>query len=683
MQDITTFLNSGWDFVDEVLNGTSDYWQVSSGGYPLLRYLSGGSPTMPEGRGTAEQPYLIRDARDLGTVWFDPLAHYRLEASVDLSGITWSTPVIPWFGGTFDGNGHVIYGANKVLFEQLCSTASVFKLGLETVEAGGGGGILAGINYGDVSACYSRGGSGALVVYNHGRVSGCHRSGSVFGGGGLVHLNTGTVTASYSTGTVSGWEDVGGLVGVNSGSVTRCFSTGVVTGTRSVGGLVGSNVWYRGASVACGEVVDCYSTASVAGSERVGGLVGDNSLTSSIVRSYSRGAISGTSHVGGFVGYAEGSWATTEACFWDIETSGQTTSVGGTGKTTGEMQTASTFLAAGWNFVDERANGMEDVWWILESQDYPRLSWEGPWAYSPDPRNGEFDVVRNHPLTWLPAKGTLAHDVYFGEDEDTVVNATPESLGIYHGRQPVGIDTYDPGPLEWGTTYYWRIDEVNEADPNSPWKGNVWRFSTAEFLVVTVVDDFESYTDDTKAGQAIFQTWHDKLGYMSDPNDPNDQPSFPGNGTGALVGYMISPFAEQVIVHAGKQSMPMEYDNASEPWLSEADRTWPTMQDWTTDGADTLTLYFRGELSNASEQLYVGIEDSAGRIAVAVHPDAEAALATEWKKWHIALGEVQAAGVDVAAVKKMLIGVGDRQNPKPGGTGTIYIDDIRLTKRMP
>ena len=74
---------------------------------------------------------------------------------------------------------------------------------------------------------------------------------------------------------------------------------------------------------------------------------------------------------------------------------------------------------------------------------------------------------------------------------------------------------------------------------------------------------------------------------------------------------------------------------------------------------------------------------SLALIAAVVHPDAQAVLATEWQKWHTALGEVRAAGVDVAAVQKMVIGVGDRKNPKPGGTGRIYIDDIRLTKRMP
>jgi len=61
----------------------------------------------------------------------------------------------------------------------------------------------------------------------------------------------------------------------------------------------------------------------------------------------------------------------------DTQTSGQANSTGGTGKTTAEMQTATTFLEAGWDFVGETANGTEDIWWILEGQDYPRLWWEG------------------------------------------------------------------------------------------------------------------------------------------------------------------------------------------------------------------------------------------------------------------------------------------------------------------
>jgi hypothetical protein len=64
------------------------------------------------------------------------------------------------------------------------------------------------------------------------------------------------------------------------------------------------------------------------------------------------------------------------ACFWDVETSRQPDSDGGVPKTTAEMQTASTFLDAGWDFVGETKNGAEDVWWVLEGRDYPRLRWE-------------------------------------------------------------------------------------------------------------------------------------------------------------------------------------------------------------------------------------------------------------------------------------------------------------------
>ena len=89
--------------------------------------------------------------------------------------------------------------------------------------------------------------------------------------------------------------------------------------------------------------------------------------------------------------------------------------------------------------------------------------------------------------------------MYFGEDEEAVANATTESPGIYRGRQPAEATTYDAGILEWGKTYYWRIDEVNEADSNSPWKGEVWSFTTLDYIVLSVVDDFESYTDDVLA----------------------------------------------------------------------------------------------------------------------------------------------------------------------------------------
>jgi hypothetical protein len=126
----------------------------------------------------------------------------------------------------------------------------------------------------------------------------------------------------------------------------------------------------------------------------------------------------------------------------------------------------------------------------------------------------------------------------------------------------------------------------------------------------------------------------------------------------------------------------MDYNNVDGPYYSEAERTWETSQDWTVGEANTLTLYFRGKEDNYTEPLYVAIEDSAGQIAAVAHPDAAAVLATEWQRWDIGLTDLQVQGVDVTSVKKMYIGVGDRENPQPGGTGRIYIDDIMVTKRM-
>ena len=98
------------------------------------------------------------------------------------------------------------------------------------------------------------------------------------------------------------------------------------------------------------------------------------------------------------------------------------------------------------------------------------------------------------------------------------------------------------------------------------------------------MDDFESYNDNDNR---IYDTWIDGL----------------TNNTGSLVGYMQAPFAEQTIIHGGKQSMPLEYNNIKTPYYSEADRTWDTAQDWTGSGADTLVLYFQGRRHLVPEQV--------------------------------------------------------------------------------
>ena len=126
------------------------------------------------------------------------------------------------------------------------------------------------------------------------------------------------------------------MVGADHGNLTNCCSTVTVTGDNGVGCLVGWDY--------SGSVTRSYSTGMVIGNEGIGGLVGSGGIITS--------------------------------SFWDVETSGLSSSDGGIGRTTAEMQTGSTFLEAGWDFVGETENGTDDIWRILEGQDYPRLWWE-------------------------------------------------------------------------------------------------------------------------------------------------------------------------------------------------------------------------------------------------------------------------------------------------------------------
>ena len=269
-------------------------------------------------------------------------------------------------------------------------------------EAAGHVGSLVGlVSFGTITNCYVEGGSvsgddyvGGLVGWNHGNINNCYSTCNVSGDdviGGLVGHNDATITDCSAGGEVFGRNYVGGLAGRNSGTIKNSSATGIVTGeNRYHGGLIGNNsgplINCSAAGDVSGDVLvgglvgdsrdpisNCYATGDVFGTEFVGGLAGTNH--DSIINCYANGGVSGTTYVGGLVGYKIDD-ATVSTSFWNIETSGQTTSDGGMGKTTAEMQTADTFLDAGWDFVGETTNGTEDIWWIFEGQDYPRLWWE-------------------------------------------------------------------------------------------------------------------------------------------------------------------------------------------------------------------------------------------------------------------------------------------------------------------
>jgi hypothetical protein len=208
------------------------------------------------------------------------------------------------------------------------------------------------------------------------------------------------------------------------------------------------------------------------------------------------------------------------------------------------------------------------------------MPFEALWAYGPRPRNNDANTPQILELTWTAGVKATAHQVYFSEDKEAVDNGNQIA---YRGQQALDNTSFDPGTLEFGKTYYWRVDEISTTDPASPWQGAVWSFTTANFIVV---DDFESYVD-ADVGR-IFQTWIDGWGYTT------PEPGNSGNGTGATVGYIDPPFAEQTIVRSGRQSMPLAYNNADTPFYSETERTFDSPQNWTVNGMNTLSLKVYG-----------------------------------------------------------------------------------------
>ncbi|NLT75516.1 MAG: hypothetical protein GXX98_03245 [Planctomycetes bacterium] len=455
----------------------------------------------------------------------------------------------------------------------------------------------------------------------------------------------------------------------------------------------------------------------------------------------------------------------------------------------------------------------------------------------PEPADGAVELPPQIALSWRAGREAASHEVYLGTDPEALAPAAT-----------VDIPGFAPAGLQFGGSYYWQVVEVNEAETLSRWAGDVWSFSIQEYAVI---DDFEDYTDDLDTGQAIFDTWID--GWV--------------NNTGSIVGYIEAPFAERTIVHAGRQSMPLQYDNAGSPWYSEAARTWDTPQDWTGHGADALVVHVQGRApaffetadgqilmngigadiwdsadefrfayrslsgdgsivvrvesllesnawakagamiretlepgskhamvvvtpangvsfqrrpvanadsessdaaglavphwvkltrtgsvftaqrsadgvswidvpaiapvniampanvyiglaltshdpaiptgaefsdvtttgnvtgpwqlaeigvaqpqGNSADPLYLAIEDSAGRLQVVPHPDPIATARPGWRQWRIPLNEFQSAGVRTDSVRTMSIGVGNRQNPAPGGSGVVFIDTIGFGK---
>jgi hypothetical protein len=582
------------------------------------------------GGGTGEpgDPYLIYTAEQMNRIGarMDDLdKHFKLMADIDLSmyvGMAFRTigsRSSTAFRGVFDGNDkrirNLTYTSTKRdnvgLFGYIRGSEAEIR-NLELVNPNIDAGTKSYI--------------GSLVGYNEGTITNCYATGvSVSGGnriGGLIgHTRDGTITnCRVKGGSVSGDEEVGGLMGYNRANIENCYATCSVSGNTNIGGLVGHNEKI---------IKNCFATGGTTGNDRVGGLVGRNTWPAKITNCYSVGAVIGTTDVGGLVGFNDE--AVIKTSFWDAQTSGRSEMCGrqelgigcdnDNGKTTAQMQRKSTFLGAGWDFDGESENGSEGIWIICDGLDYPEFARQFV--------TGDFDGDN---------RVDLADFTFFAE------RWLSADRRFFWCR---GADLTGDGEVG--------VDDLREFADN-------WLAEGVPNLTGTVyltVDDFESYNDLDPAdpeSNRIFDAWLDGYNNRSE--------------NGAIVGHAYPPFAEQDVVHGGRQSMPYFYNALFK--FAKAELTLDPPQNWAETGAEVLSIWFRGDSSNAPVPMSVMLNGSS----TVYHDNPNATRIESWTEWII---DLQAfTGVDLAKVNSIAICFGEQSRTEPGGWGMMFFDDIRL-----
>ncbi len=358
MKDVNTYWNSTWDFVIETVNGTNDYWEMDesgsvNSGYPFLFYQNGDEELIPDGlvafsggAGTEEDPYKIADLDDLiglsdNSGYWGSGTYFIQTANIDASSTSGMNS-----GAGFSpiGNGSTSFGGN---YNGQNYTISGLTIDRDQNYVGlfGRGGTISNLGVVNCSISNASGNYTGALVGRGGTVTNCYSTGTVSGAshvGGLIGY-WGSAESCYSSANVTGFIYVGGLMGTG-GSASNCYAMGNVSSIVSTdGGLIGS--------LEVGDVIHCYSASS---SQTEGGLIGDKNPDEYM--------------------------ASVTNSFWDVTISGQSTSDGGTGKTTAEMKTLATFTDAGWDFELETDNGENDYWDLdrtgSTNDGYPFLSWQ-------------------------------------------------------------------------------------------------------------------------------------------------------------------------------------------------------------------------------------------------------------------------------------------------------------------
>ena len=261
------------------------------------------------GSGTAADPYIISTVTDLQNIDDDLTAYYELGGNIDASATsTWNS-----------NQGFAPIGK---------TAATAFS------------GQLDGKGYTVSDLFIDRTGVNGLFYIVSGTVQNL----------GLVDINM------TSTGSI------GGMCQENQGTIPRCYVTGVMAGGSHMGGFVQWN--------STGTITNSFSRVSITGDggNNIAGFVQFNGSAGTCDDCYATGALAnggGGAKEAGFCQLNDG--GSIPNCFWDTETTGQASSDGGTGKTTAQMKTESTFTDAGWDFLT--------IWFIdgVSNNGYPAL----------------------------------------------------------------------------------------------------------------------------------------------------------------------------------------------------------------------------------------------------------------------------------------------------------------------
>ena len=275
---------------------------------------------------------------------------------------------------------------------------------------------------------------------------------------------------------------------------------------------------------------------------------------------------------------------------------------------------------------------------IHESGEFPPQP-----ASTPQPAHGtpEVSIYPDLTLSWVAGSGSDSHNVYFG------TNASP-AISEYMGNQPG--NTFSPQSLAWNTTYFWRIDEVNEHGVTA---GPVWSFTTSDSENI-VIDDFEAYYGNSRYADVpisgfdlLTQKWKDGS----------------TNGSGSE------------ILNIQEGCLEFFFDNSSLPYRSEVERTFASPIDLATAANfKYLSLWFKG--SPDASGLYLRLYDNGGIDEIVHITNTEIFQTTYWREVLFDLG--QFSNIDLTAITKIVIGIADEIPSASTETATVCIDDIRL-----